>query len=232
MEIDEYDILFDIDIKSKTFEGSETITYSGGDITLNARGMAIKWIRVNGKDASFSYDKSNIILKNGEGKSKIEISFSGVISDSLSGIYYGGSDKDGMVTTHFEATDARQAFPCIDDPSYKAAFSITLVIDRDYDAISNMPVKKIEVNDRKIVEFEKTPRMSTYLVYIGIGKFKYEYEKYGNKDIILTSLKDIKSKFPLEVAKGSIEFYEKYFGIEYALPKMHLISVPEFGAGA
>ncbi len=232
MEIEEYDLLFDINIKSKTFEGSETIIYDGGDIELNAKDMSIGWVRINGKDAPFSYDKSLLSLKNAGGKSKIEISFTGIISDALSGIYYAGSEKDGMVTTHFEATDARRLFPCIDDPSYKAEFSITLVIDEDYDAISNMPAKKTEINGRKIVEFEKTPRMSTYLVYIGVGKFRYEYGRYGDKDIILTSIKDIKSKFPIEVAKGSIGFYEKYFGIEYALPKMHLISVPEFGAGA
>ncbi len=180
MEIEEYDLLFDINIKSKTFEGSETIIYDGGDIELNAKDMSIGWVRINGKDAPFSYDKSLLSLKNAGGKSKIEISFTGIISDALSGIYYAGSEKDGMVTTHFEATDARRLFPCIDDPSYKAEFSITLVIDEDYDAISNMPAKKTEINGRKIVEFEKTPRMSTYLVYIGVGKFKYMQYKVSD----------------------------------------------------
>ncbi|BAB59956.1 tricorn protease interacting factor F3 [Thermoplasma volcanium GSS1] len=232
MDISEYDLTLDLDLQSKTFHGTETISASSGDFVLDAVGFNIEWIKVNGSDAKFEYD-GNLLKINGlETAQKVEISYSGKISDSLSGIYFAGRESNGMVTTHFEATDARRMFPCIDHPAYKAVFSITLVIDKDYDAISNMPIKKVETSDRKIVEFEKTPRMSTYLLYIGVGKFKYASERYKDREIILASLKDIKSKYPIDIAKRSIEFYEGYFGIPYALPKMHLISVPEFGAGA
>ncbi len=234
-EINEYKIRLDFDLKNFTYRGDETISVKGSkeDISLDAVGMEIESVSVNEKNARFRHDGKVLKIEERiDENSSIEIKFHAKVSDTLMGLYLSSTKEGKMITTQFESTGARQAFPCVDDPSYKAAFSITLVIDEDYDAISNMPVKKTEIGKRKMVEFEKTPRMSTYLVYIGIGKFKYEYGKYGDKDIILTSLKEIKSKFPIEIAKGSIGFYEKYFGIEYALPKMHLISVPEFGAGA
>ncbi|PYB68332.1 peptidase [Thermoplasma sp. Kam2015] len=231
MEVEKYDLTLDFDINKRTFNGTETITAGPGEIVLDAVGLQINWMKVNGKDASYSYDGQIVRAQGEDQPQKIEISFSGKVSDSLSGIYYAGKEN-GMITTHFEATDARRMFPCVDHPAYKAVFSITAVIDKEYDAISNMPPKRVEVSDRKVIEFQDTPRMSTYLLYIGVGKFRYEYEKYRDIDLILASLKEIRSKYPLEIAKRSIEFYEKYFGIPYALPKMHLISVPEFGAGA
>ncbi|KAA8921887.1 MAG: peptidase, partial [Thermoplasma sp.] len=221
MEVEKYDLTLDFDIQKKTFNGTETITADAGDIVLDAVGLQINWMKVNGRDAAFTYDGQVIRAPGDSQPQKIEISFAGKVSDSLSGIYYAGREN-GMITTHFEATDARRMFPCVDHPAHKAVFSITLIIDKDYDAISNMPPKRIEVSEKKIVEFQDTPKMSTYLVYVGVGKFKYEYEKYRDVDLILASLKEIKSKYPLDMARRSIEFYENYFGIPYALPKMHL----------
>nr|3Q7J_A Chain A, Tricorn protease-interacting factor F3 [Thermoplasma acidophilum DSM 1728]3Q7J_B Chain B, Tricorn protease-interacting factor F3 [Thermoplasma acidophilum DSM 1728] len=231
MEVEKYDLTLDFDIQKRTFNGTETITADAGDIVLDAVGLQINWMKVNGRDTAFTYDGQTVRAPGDSQPQKIEISFAGKVSDSLSGIYYAGREN-GMITTHFQATDARRMFPCVDHPAYKAVFAITVVIDKDYDAISNMPPKRIEVSERKVVEFQDTPRMSTYLLYVGIGKFRYEYEKYRDIDLILASLKDIRSKYPLDMARKSVEFYENYFGIPYALPKMHLISVPEFGAGA
>ncbi len=175
-EINEYKIRLDLDLKNFTYSGDETITVKGSkaDISLDAVGMEIESVSVNEKHARFKHDGK--VLKIDERideNSSIAIKFHARVSDTLMGLYLSSTKEGKMITTQFESTGARQAFPCIDDPSYKAEFSITLVIDEDYDAISNMPVKKTEINGRKIVEFEKTPRMSTYLVYIGVGKFKY-----------------------------------------------------------
>ncbi len=76
--------------------------------------------------------------------------------------------------------------------------------------------------------------MSTYLLYLGIGRFFESRDRVGNVDVIFaTPLKDRveDGRFALDVAKGVLEFYSGYFGIPYPLPKLHLIHVPEFAAG-
>jgi tricorn protease interacting factor F2/3 len=96
-----------------------------------------------------------------------------------------------------------------------------------------MPVKSIKVKgNKKLVKFKETPKMSTYLVYIGIGKFDEKTEKFENKKVILAAPKGtLKStNFPIDIAKKSISFYQDYFDIKYSLPKMHLISVAGLGA--
>ena len=141
-----------------------------------------------------------------------------------------------MITTQFESNDASTAFPCFDSPSIKAKFEVTLTMSEDQDAISNMP----QISNRKIsegsreIKFDTTPPMSTYLLYIGVGKFLTKTRNHGKCEIILARPgDDMRSDdFPLEVADKCITFYEDYFGIPYALPKMHLIAVPDFAAGA
>ncbi|CAC11446.1 Tricorn protease interacting factor F2 [Thermoplasma acidophilum] len=233
--IEKYEIRFDFDLKDFTYTSHERIHLAGDwkDIKLDAVRLSVDKVTCNGQPMRFETGQDTVTVKGSfHDKDVIDIDFHAKVSDTLMGLYLSRTKEGTMITTQFESNGARMAFPCVDHPAYKAVFAITVVIDKDYDAISNMPPKRIEVSERKIVEFQDTPKMSTYLLYIGVGKFKYATDKYRDIDLILVSLKDIKSKYPLEIARKSIEFYESYFGIPYALPKMHLISVPEFGAGA
>jgi tricorn protease interacting factor F2/3 len=175
------------------------------------------------------------ILENIHGQVTVKLEFEGKINKNLKGFYLAKSKNKKIYTTDFEPTQARWAFPCIDDPFYKARFSISVLINKHLSAISNMPVESIKVqDDKKLVNFKQTPRMSTYLVYLGIGEFDEKSEKFKNTKIILVAPKDaLKStNFPIDIAKKSISFYQDYFNINYVMPKMHLISVPEFDLGA
>ena len=80
-----------------------------------------------------------------------------------------------MASTQFESTSARRAFPCWDEPTYKAQFDIQLEVEKELTALSNMEVKSEEpvANGRKLVTYGRTPLMSTYLVAFAIGKFEY-----------------------------------------------------------
>lgn len=90
-----------------------------------------------------------------------------------------------MATTQFEATDARAAFPCFDEPEFKAQFIVTLVHEKDFKALSNMPVAKIVSRDDGFMEshFKETVKMSTYLLAFIVCDFAYKetHTKRGNR---------------------------------------------------
>ncbi|KAG0053574.1 hypothetical protein BGZ83_000858 [Gryganskiella cystojenkinii] len=105
-----------------------------------------------------------------KGAALLALEFTGELNDRMNGFYRSSyKDKDGnvkyMAVTQFEATAARQAFPCWDEPACKATFSVALVIPFELTALSNTPVKEMTAvePDVKTVYFEKTPIMSTYV---------------------------------------------------------------------
>ncbi|MFH0897171.1 MAG: M1 family metallopeptidase [Candidatus Bathyarchaeota archaeon] len=236
MQVTLYDLFLDLDFKNLRFEGKVLIELeSENDVTLNALGLTILNIKAGGNSLQFKQKGEDLIVKTGSFEGKLEAEYSGLITDIMVGIYRASYDNTYMVTTQFEAAHARRMFPCIDHPGYKAEFKLTVRVDKDLNAISNMPIEWINIEgEKKVVSFKKTPRMSTYLLYLGIDKFEEMKEKFGNIDIIVaTTPRNVrKGKFALEIAKNSIDIYQSYFSIPYSLPKIHLIAVPEFAAGA
>jgi tricorn protease interacting factor F2/3 len=240
MRIEKYEILFDLNDSDYSYEGRTRIYLEAEDegLTLNVVNLEIKKILVNEKETTFSLNQSREELSiEGalKGDTVVDIEFIGHISKTLTGFYLAKLEEVEMFTTQFESSGARRAFPCVDHPAYKARFSLSLRIREALDAISNMPTQSIRRSKgRKTVTFEETPRMSTYLLYIGVGKFEERTERYSKGEIILIAPKGhlTPSHFPLDVAKGSLLFFEDYFAVGYMLPKLHLISVPEFAAGA
>lgn len=238
MRIEKYALKLNLSKKDDSFHGEETISLSGeGDhLVLDGVSMKFNSVLVNGRPADFRYEEDQLsIVEEINGPTDIFIDFEGKYSTSLNGMYLAKTPNGKMISTQFESTGARMAFPCIDNPSFKAEFDLSLIIESGEEAISNMPKKgETFFNGTKIVEFEKTPRMSTYLLYIGVGKFDHLTRDFKGKELILTAPKGLfnSTEEPLDVAAKVIDYYEKYYDIEFVLPKMHLIAVPEFAAGA
>ena len=102
-------------------------------------------------------------------------------------------------------------------------------------AISNMPEKiKKKVNSKVLVEFERTPIMSTYLLYLGVGEFEFIQDNLRNIKLRVVTTKGNKKKarLSLDLTKKFLSEYEKYFGIKYPLPKLDMLAIPDFAAGA
>lgn len=148
----------------------------------------------------------------------------------------------GMLTQYFihifsEATDARRAFPCWDEPAIKATFDVTLVVPKDRIGLSNMPVVSEQTlpDGSRLVRFDKTPIMSTYLVAAVVGEFDY-VEGRSKDDILVRVYTPVDKKeqgaFALDVAIKVLPYYKEYFNIAYPLPKMDLIAIGDFSAGA
>ncbi|TAQ86522.1 hypothetical protein B7494_g5130 [Chlorociboria aeruginascens] len=223
----------DIDISStKILSGSETIS-SSPDLTYNADTQTTK------VDFKVAIPKGS--------KAQLQMAFTGSLNDKMAGFYrstYKNADgSEGILaTTQMEATDARRAFPCFDEPSLKAEFTITLIADKNLTCLSNMDVasesevhSEISKSTKKAVKFNKSPVMSTYLLAFIVGELTYiETDKFRLPvRVYAPPNQDIEhGRFSLELAARTLEFYEKTFDSKFPLPKMDMVAIPDFSAGA
>jgi puromycin-sensitive aminopeptidase len=178
------------------------------------------------------------------GRATLHTEFRGVLNDKLRGFYRSTfTDADGVeqviATTQFEATDARRAFPCWDEPAHKAAFAVTLVVDRELFAVSNAaelsrtPSSTHPGHDE--VRFADTMVMSTYLVAFIVGPL----EATEPVDVDGTPLRVVYPRgkghltgYALEVGAACLRHFADYYGIAYPGDKLDLVAVPDFAFGA
>ncbi|KAJ3566301.1 hypothetical protein NPX13_g7187 [Xylaria arbuscula] len=203
--------------------------------------------------SAITYDKSTqvskIELKDAvpKGKTQLEIKYTGQLNDSMAGFYRSTYKKpDGtegiLATTQMEANDCRRAFPCFDEPLHKAEFTVTLIADKHLTCLSNMDVasetdvhSEMSGTTKKAVKFNPTPLMSTYLVAFIIGELNYIETKNFRVPIRVyapPSSNIEHGRFSLELAARTLEYYEKIFGADFPLPKMDMVAIPDFAAGA
>jgi tricorn protease interacting factor F2/3 len=236
LRVDRYDLFLDVSFESLKFDGKLLMTLeSTEDFVLDSVGLRVSDLLSDGRTLPFERRDDHLVVKSGPFEGTLEIQYSGEIPSNLAGIYKAPYDSTYIITTDFEAANARRMLPCADRPDCKAEFKLTVRTDKDLDAISNMPVESVKVGDgKKVVAFQKTPKMSTYLLYLGIGKFEQIKERLGGKDVIVagTPGKARNGEFALQFSTEALKFFESYFGTPYVLPKIHLIGVPEFAAGA
>lgn len=152
-----------------------------------------------------------------------------------------------MASTQFEALDARRCFPCFDEPALKSIFGITLVVPSELTALSNMPIQSCKsfVDDNgttcttqecwKEVVFMDSPIMSSYLVAFLVGEFDCLSGITNTGTVISVHAppgQASKGQFALDVAIKCLEFYNDYFQVPYPMPKLDMVAIPEFAAGA
>jgi len=187
LDVSSYDLFIDLDFQGLKFKGILVVTLkTDRDIVLNSVGLSIDRIRRNDVNCQFSLKDENLIVRTGAFEGSVKVEYAGRVPNSLAGIYRAPYDGTHLVTTHFEAAQARRMFPCVDQPDMKAEFKLSVRVDGDLQAISNMPIESERRDgDKKIVTFQTTPRMSTYLLYLGVGKFQVRSSKVGETEIIL-----------------------------------------------
>lgn len=175
-----------------------------------------------------------------KGDVTLELKFTGQINQQLHGIYPSRFMVDGQehvaFATQFESHHAREAFPCIDEPDAKATFQLTLTSDESDAFISNTnEMKRDTKNGRTTVTFDKTPKMSSYLLAFVAGNLESESTKNqaGKTVTVWTAPGKVKqARFALDVGAQTLDYFEEYFDIEYPLDKCDLIAIPDFVTGA
>jgi tricorn protease interacting factor F2/3 len=142
---------------------------------------------------------------------------------------------DHMAVTQFQESDARRAFPCFDHPAQKAVFTVEMLIDKDLTAISNADIQTLSALEtgRRRVIFYPTPKMSTYLVFFGVGPFEIHRDETDHRvrAVCLPGAGD-QTRFGREFGCKALAYGEDYFDIAYPLTKLDLIAVPDFAFGA
>ncbi|KAI4337166.1 hypothetical protein L6164_015613 [Bauhinia variegata] len=254
-----YDIRLKPDLVHCRFAGSVAVNLdivaATSFIVLNAAELSI-----NGDFVSFTNRDSSKVLKPSSielfqedeilvlefpdtlplGLGVLSIQFEGTLNDRMKGFYRStyehNGEKKNMAVTQFEPADARRCFPCWDEPACKAIFKITLDVPSELIALSNMPIVEEKIDGTlKTVSYQESPIMSTYLVAVVVGLFDYveDHTSDGIKVRVYCQVdKANQGKFALDVAVRTLELYKDYFACPYSLPKLDMIAIPDFAAGA
>ncbi len=147
-------------------------------------------------------------------------------------------EKHYVAATQFESEDARYAYPCFDEPELKAKFSVSYVLNaRDaakpkMKALTNMPEasRKTLADGSLLIQFETSPVMSTYFTAFVVGEFDYVERMLNNLKIriYLYVGQEETGRFQLDIAHDITKYLNEYFAIDFPLPKMDLVAVPDF----
>ena len=251
-----YELRLEPDLDQATFAGRETIvltiTQTTGSIVLNAVDLAISSAILEG--SSSTRQSATIELHDSTqrcqltfsqpilpGEWKLHLIFQGKLNDQLRG-FYRSTYKDHVGLTHtmaatqFEATDARRAFPCWDEPDFKAVFATTLVIAPRLTAVSNTAVASESIEaGKKVLRFADSIKMSTYLAAFIVGEIEATPPMpVGKTPLRLWTVpgKQLLTSFGHEIAVASLKFFEDYYDIPYPGDKLDLIAIPDFASGA
>src|ERR1019366_2499476 len=170
------------------------------------------------------------------GAARVHIKYTGHLNDKLRGFYLSNYNGRKYEVSQMESTDARVAFPGFDEPSYKATFDITAIVDKGDTAISNGEIVSDTPGpgDKHTIKFSTSPKMSSYLVALTVGDWKCVSDHTDGVKVSVCTVpgKENLAQFPLEAVKAILHYYDNYYGIKYPLPKLDNIAVPDFQAGA
>ena len=245
-----YELRLELEFDAWTSTGWERITLRTArpsrEITLHALELEIVDATIDGKTrlerAIMDAESETATLRFAEeipaGDHMLEISWRGGIRDSLRGLYRSLRGEERYAATQFEAADARRAFPCFDEPEFKARFALELIHPAGNAAIANMPIAESEELDERRTRtvFRETPKISSYLVAFTVGPYEF------------TPTVTTASGIPVRVclppglaAQGiyardahvrSVEWLQAYTAIPYPYFKVDAIGIPDFEAGA
>lgn len=246
-----YSLVLTPDLKNATFTGKEKIDVVISEpvdaITLNAAEIKFQSVKttLNGKtlDAAVSEDTAkeqatfDFHQKLPTGHLTLDIEYSGILNNELRGFYLSKTAKRNYAVTQFEPTDARRAFPSFDEPAFKAKFDVSLVVDKGDTAISNTNIiadTPGPEEGKHTIRFATTPKMSTYLVAFLVGDFQCTSGESDGVPIrgCATPDKVELTKYAVKAAEFVLHYYDNYFGIKYPMPKLDMIALPDFEAGA
>lgn len=244
-----------------TFDGEVTITLHATDaeqseITLHAKNLLIynDWSvhDTNGEEVErgtiYSYQNEthkvtfplvNPLLPNVD--YFLKIVFKGEMDDSMRGFYRSHYIEEKKIrwigSTHFQTTDARQAFPCFDEPKFKTTFSIKITRPSDFQiTVGNTRATSVEIGSNLFEDtFATTPVMSSYLVAFVVSDFQgiqtadRHYGVYGRPDA------NGQFRYAFDVGQNLLDEMGSWIDYPFnrvpEMEKIDMIAIPDFNFG-
>ncbi|KAG5280989.1 hypothetical protein AALO_G00066240 [Alosa alosa] len=246
-----YDILLQPNLTTMTFQGSVSITMTPQQDTdklvLHSSDLKISRATLQGVEVKPTEYKpyqqiaiKDVQLKKGQ-QCVLKLNYTANLSNSYDGFYNSSYlDTTGtrrvLAATQFEPLAARKAFPCFDEPAFKATFSVKIKREAGYISLSNMPMTKTTPQKDGLLldEFEKSVTMSTYLVAFIVANLSSVSRNVSGTEVSVYAVPDKKDQvnYALDSAAKLLEFYNEFFDIHYPLNKLDMVAIPDFLAGA
>jgi alanyl aminopeptidase len=250
-----YALDFVVDPAKERFSGRARIAVAVAEptaaIVMNARGLTVKAAAVETAGtrlaarpalrlaAGSKQDPEELVLAFDRpipaGPAEVTIDYDGAFASGLRGLYRVADGGRWYAVTHFEPTDARRAFPCFDEPGWKTAYAVSVSVPEGSIAVANMREARRSSDGGMVrFEFEESPPLPAYLVAFAVGPIDAREGSAGKVPVRLLADAGRAGLGAAALAAGSGELaeLERYFGRPYPYPKLDLIAVPAFGAGA
>lgn len=229
-----------VDIRLTVLSASHSITLHATDLTfkkirlLDANGKSISddakvTINAEQQTATFTFSQR---LK--PAQYRLELEYDGLIGTQAVGLfsldYDSPQGKQRALYTQFENSDARRVIPSWDEPVHKATFNVEMIVPQAHMAVSNMPIlSRTDLGDGfSVVKFAKSPKMSTYLLFLSVGDFERATVMADGTEIGVIAKRGSldQARYVLEESKGILREFNDYFGTRYPLPKLDNIAAP------
>jgi aminopeptidase N len=240
-----YDLRLAPDAERMVLKGEVTVTGSapkpGRTIVLNAKGLTLDTVRLDGRAAALvamddRLGRATLSFAQpfAAGTHKLAIAYHGPIATGTLGFfamdYDSPAGKRRTLATNLEPTFARMVLPCWDEPALKASFTVTVDAPADRMALSNMPVASATPlpGGMQRVRFAPSPKMSTYLLFVGVGDYERIHRSVDGVDVgvVVKRGDTAKAQYALGQASALLHYYNGYFGQRFPLPKLDLIAAP------
>lgn len=252
MKVNNYNIFLDIDFNLIQYRGIVSILIEikkkFSKLEINSDNFDIKFVKINNTEREFTIDRdkkiicvSNNFIETNKYEIKIKFGWKKITKEP-DGFYQAIKDNNIVLSTHLEPISARKFIPCFDYPNLKACFNLIVKLNNpNKECISNMSVKKLYLIDNgegKIIYFNSTPAMSTYLLCLVCGDITHSVieQVKTNRDILINGYgisRDIPYiEWSIEKTAEALDYFESWFGIKYPLDKLDIVSIPNFSSGA
>ncbi len=227
-----------VTISIDVLQPTSSITLNATDLSFHSATLsgastkpATATVKLNANDQSATFSFARLIAK---GHYQLALDYDGKIGTQAVGLFSLDYDtKDGRkraLYTQFENSDARRMIPSWDEPGYKATFTLEATVPSGEMAVSNMPVVKTTTlaDGRSLVKFAPSPKMSTYLLFFGLGEFERATASVDGTELGVVTKKGAlaQAAFTLDASKAILRDYNDYFGVRFPLPKLDNIAAP------